>query len=312
MPAARHREESDGLRVRGTGFANGHHGELLQGVFRHQDGLHRGLVTLPCAEFVTRAEIELAAGAGAVVVDPPWKTKAGQAVRHALDAVGLPEDGAVLRIESDVRAGCGFGSSSSDVIASINAVVDATGCVLPRLAIAGLAVRAETASDPLMFDHALLFAQREGVVLENFATTLPELAILGFQVRDEPVDTLSFPPARYSQREIEAFRPILGRLRRGIAMGVVSDIAEAATASARINQRFLPVPRFEELVSICGDGGAEGVQVAHSGNIAGLIFDGMDPEVDRRMDDARRRLAELGLDDHWMFRTVGSTGGSRR
>ncbi|WP_162240362.1 hypothetical protein [Nocardia arizonensis] len=46
-----------------------------------------------------------------------------------------------------------------------------------------------------------------------------------------------------------------------------------ATASARLNQRFLEKPELETLVEIAAEHGAAGVQVAHSGSVAGVLFD---------------------------------------
>src|ERR1039458_6783440 len=68
-------------------------------------------------------------------------------------------------------------------------------------------------------------------------------------------------------------------LRRAITMEDVALLGRVATASARINQRFLPKPSLEFLVEVCQRHGGCGVQVAHSGTVVGLIFDSSPPRT---------------------------------
>jgi uncharacterized protein involved in propanediol utilization len=87
------------------------------------------------------------------------------------------------------------------------------------------------------------------------------------------VDTLAFKPAEYDDRDIGAFQALRGALRRAVATEDVPLLGRVATASARINQRYLPKSRLERLIELCRAHGGCGVQVAHSGTVAGLIFD---------------------------------------
>lgn len=294
---------------RGRGRAAGHHGEILQGVFEQEGRLHRGLATLPCPMFSSCAEVELWTGAEEIVVEPAWKTKAVDGLRRAATALELGPVGGRLRISSNMQVGRGFGSSTSDVIATIYAVLDAVGGRLPTPLIAEITVAAEVASDPLMFDHALLFAHREGGVLEDFGRCLPPLEVVGCNMFEHPVDTLELPPARYSSQEIEAFRPLRARLRRAIAEGVAADVGRVATASARINQRYLPVPQFDEVLEVARCSGAVGVQVAHSGSVIGLLFDPADGHVSARIQSGAAGLRRLGVPTVWRFTTSPETWG---
>lgn len=63
-------------------------------------------------------------------------------------------------------------------------------------------------------------------------------------------------------------------------------LGRVATASARINERFLPKPRLTEIEAIGDRFGAIGVQVAHSGTVVGLMFDGRDPGASANIDRA--------------------------
>ena len=109
------------------------------------------------------------------------------------------------------------------------------------------------------------------------------------------MDTLGLPPAEYDDREIATFGVLRSALRRAVATGDPALLGRVATASARINQRFLPKPGLEELLELGLRHGGCGVQVAHSGTVAGLVFDAGRADAvagARRCADA---VAALGL-----------------
>lgn len=304
LPAPVHRRVSGPQQ--GHGAATAHHGEILQGMFAGPEGHpRRGLVTLPCAIFGSQAAFDPAPGA-VVAVEPGWKHKARLAVELALASRDLAGWGGRLTIRSNIPPQWGFGSSTCDITAALRALADAFQLDLPPATIAAIAVRAEMASDSIMFeDRAVLFAQRDGVVLEEFGGPLPALDVVGFNTdpAGAGVDTLNIAPAAYSYREVEAFRPLIGLLRRAIYAQDPRLVARVASASARINQRHLPKPQFERLEQLVESTGALGLQVAHSGTIAGIVFDPADGDGKRKIRRAQALIAELGFGSSWHFRT---------
>lgn len=293
----------------GVASAPTHHGEILQGAFPRGTGLVRGLVTLPCAMYSVRAAFTPDASGGVTVV-PAWKSKARTAAGLALAALHRPGGGR-LELSGDVPLGRGFGSSTSDVLAAINAVGNAFRVPLAPETAAKVAVQAEIASDSLMFgDRAVLFAQREGEVIEDFGAPLPQVRILGFGSRPSPdgpggrgPDTLALPPARYTRRETERFAELRVMLREAIATKDLPLLGEVATASTRINQNHLPIPELDRILRIVDEVGAVGLQTAHSGDISGIILDRDDPEVDACTEHAQRSLRAIGIVEQWKFNT---------
>lgn len=267
--------------------------------------LHRSLVSLPCRIFGSTACLT-PDSTGVIKVDPPWKVKAKKAASLALvqkNRLGL---GGTLSLSSNIPVGLGLGSSTSDVTAAIRASADALDESFSAAEIALLAVTAEVASDPIMFNgNAVLFAQREGVVIEDLGGSAPDLEVLGFNIDPARggIDTLSFAQARYSCWEVEAFRPLIGLLRRAVGSRDASLVGRIASASARINQRFLRKPHLDCLESIVKQVGAVGFQVAHSGTIAGLLFDPSCSRLDIRVRQAQAMLKEMGLGETWRFRS---------
>ena len=66
-------------------------------------------------------------------------------------------------MKSEIEEGLGFGSSTADVTASIRAVAASYGTTVSDAVVGRLAVRAERASDAVMFDRCVLFAHRRGL-----------------------------------------------------------------------------------------------------------------------------------------------------
>lgn len=292
------RMASRSLQV-GYAKAMAHHGEILQGVFPDEDGkLHRGLLTLPLPGKVSHVTFWPDDGLG-IRTRPEGRSKAARAARLTLDELGHPDADGSLTIESTIPLGCGYGSSTADVVASICAVAAAARSQISRTTICRLAVAAETATDAIAFGgQAVLFAHREGTVLEYLPGDYPPLYVIGFSAsEDEPVDTLGMPPAHYTGTEIETFRMLRGHLRHAVAKQDAQSIARVASVSARINQGYLPKRRFDDLLRLAQNGGARGVQVAHSGNRMGILLDARDGGSADRAESIARAAQTEGFTD---------------
>ena len=261
----------------GYGVSHGHHGEIFQGVMQRESEKppQHVLVTLPCQHYRSHAVYRALPERQPLQIRPANKVKALRAARHTLTLLGATQGGGLLTIDSNIPVGRGLGSSSADVVAAIRAIADACGRILDSKTIARLAVMAEAASDPLMFDEAcVLFAQREGIVVDEFAFPLPPMNVLSIQDVSvcAGIDTVALPLPEYTRQETAAFAALLNRLRRGVLEGDLEQVAEVATASAHINQRFLKKQHLERIECIGRRHGALGIQVAHSGSVIGLLF----------------------------------------
>ncbi|WP_069628438.1 GHMP family kinase ATP-binding protein, partial [Streptomyces niveus] len=253
----------------GVGFAACHHGEILQGVFLDEnDRPCAGLVTIPMQGPGTRAEFTPGPGnsPGQLTVYPADRTKALRAAALAIEECAAPRGrapcrGGELTLSGDVPLGLGMGSSSSDVIAAIRAVADAYGLRLPPATIARLAVRAERASDPLMLGGGpLLFAQREGRVLEVLGEALPPAVVVGCALGGgSPVDTLSLPAPRHDHEDVRAYERLRSLLRRAVADADTALLGHVSTESARRAQRVREQREFGLLDRIAGRVGAVGL-----------------------------------------------------
>lgn len=289
--------------------AIGHHGELVQGVFEDDRGrLHRGLITLPLDGLRSTARIQFSPDSE-LTVHPPSKEKALRAAQLTLAHLGIGGAGGKLEISSEIPVGHGYGSSTADVVASIRVAAAAVGAKLSSVWISRLAVSAETASDATAFEaEAVLFAHREGEVLEHFGGPLPPFVLIGFPSDDAAkVDTLELAPARYDLEEIQLFRVLRGLVARAVKHQDAKLLGRAATLSATISQRHLPKPHFEFLIEMGERHQALGVQVAHSGSLCGLM---LEPTASRtRCHGIISDLEAMGFQNISTF-SINGTGGN--
>ena len=218
--------------------------------------------------------------------------------------LGSPDLSGTLFIESTVPEAKGCGSSTADCVAAVRACADALNRTLSEEEVARLVVAAEVASDNLMFHRAVLFAHREGEVIEDYTSRPPRLEVLGIDTwPDGKVDTLKYPPAEYSWRQHQTFCMLTGALRRAMKRHDVRLLGRVATASACINQEFLPKPMFKEMKQIVDDVGVLGLAVAHSGTVLSLLLDPADQSLEMKVDQVRARLNALGISQILRFQT---------
>lgn len=250
----------------GSAEAIGHAGEILQGVL---DG-EAFLVTLPapCLRSVATAR-----RACEWSIEPATKLKALCAARLA--AAGP----FALRIDSDITAGRGYGSSTADCVAAVRALAS-----LAPAQIAAIVHQAEAASDSTMYgEEPVVFLPRQGRLLKPLPGPWPRVHVTVIDLGGEAVDTLATPLPTYSSQEQRAFAALLAKLEAAFANADLSQIAQVATASATIHQSHRPHPKFPAAYKALTAAGALGVARAHSGTlVAGLSFNALAIDADYR------------------------------
>jgi uncharacterized protein involved in propanediol utilization len=288
----------------GTGRSIAQHGELFQGQVEDESGeLRRCLVSLPCQKMHSQVMF-YPDRSGSFRVNPPHKQKALKAAQLTLTYLDAEEVYGTVSIQSAVPESKGYGSSTADCVAAARAAADALGCSLPDEELARVVVEAEVASDNFMFRRAVLFAHRDGIVLEEYAHRMPKLEVLGIDTSpDGHVETLKHPVAQYSWRQLQSFGTLRCALRRAIRSNDIKLLGRVATASARINEVFLPKPLFKEVRELAEHSGALGVAVAHSGTVLSILLDPADELLETKIDQIMTRLQKLGVAQVLRFQT---------
>ncbi|MBN1449463.1 MAG: hypothetical protein JW963_00460 [Anaerolineales bacterium] len=253
---------------RTSAYAPGACGELVQGQFENGDDF---LVTLP-VDLRAEVRVELDPTASLVQGTPIRKEKTRLAVRKMLDYLRYSNVGATFTVTSDIPEGKGMASSTADILAACRAVAQAVGQPLSPEEISRIAIEIEP-SDGLMYPGVVCYNHRRGELLETLGA-LPPMDILAVDLGGY-VDTLQFnrKPKDYTVDELDTLRQAYEFVKAGVHGRNLEEIGRAATLSARVNQRLLPKPYLDTLIALAAAHGAHGVCIAHSGTVAGLLFD---------------------------------------
>jgi uncharacterized protein involved in propanediol utilization len=237
-------------------------------------------------------------------VCPGHKLKAIGVVELTFAHLGMAGLGGTITVQSNIPEAKGYGSSTADCVAAALAAADALSSRLTEEEVGNLVVKAETASGSLMFNRAVLFAHREGTLLEDYDCTFPQLEVLGIDTAENSyVDTLEFAPAEYSLNQMRTFSILKTILRQAIQKCDLASLGYVATVSASINEQYLPKPWFSEIRALAEEANVLGLSVAHSGTVLSILLNPQDQLLEQKIEKLTRGLEQLGISGVLRFQT---------
>jgi uncharacterized protein involved in propanediol utilization len=295
--------DASSLRT-GKGRTIAQHGELFQGKIEDdKNNLRHCLMSLPCRAIYSEAAFEPDT-TGSIQVNPPHKQKACKVAQLTLAYLNAPRVGGQLSVQSEVPEGKGCGSSTADCVAAAKAAADAVNSRLSAEQLARLLAEAGVTGNSFIFPRAVLFAHREGVVVEDYWKELPKVEVLGIDTVSNGHSTKpKHAPLEYSWKQLQSFHTLVGALRWAVRNHDIRLLGKTATASANINQEHLPKPILAEIRSISEYAGALGVAVAHSGSVVNILLDPQDEMLEWKVDRLRSELNTLGISQILRFGT---------
>ena len=240
-------------------------GELAQGFYEGQSIL----ITCPVNWYSTVV-------ADIAEVAPEEKTKnckSYKAVDILLEKYGKTAS-VVLRIQSDLPRGKGMASSSADIAAACMATAKIFGQELTLEEIKDIALSVEP-TDGVFMPGIFAFDHITGNCCQFLGSPPPiRLAIFDF---GGEVDTVAFNKradlATFKHEQQLDFSEAYALIKEGLETANPVLIGKGATISALANQKILPKPHLEKMILEAIKYGALGVNVAHSGTVAGVLFD---------------------------------------
>lgn len=278
----------------GTAAVPGSCGELVQGM---RGGKHFH-VTCP-VELYSRVLAVRKAASG--VSAHPHSPKAVRAVEILLERFQI-EEGFELFIDRDMPVGKGMASSTSDIAASCWAVADALGIDLGPGEVAELAISVEP-SDGVFYPGIVAFDHVDGGLLKELGRIELDVVVI------EPPSVLDTAwvaenRPRYAEDDLLKIDEAYLMVAEGISTVSTKMVADGATLSAEINQRYLPKEHFDDIAELALRSGALGVNAAHSGTVMGILAD---PCSGKMVEERIRPW----LPSRYSARTTKVTGGGK-
>ena len=188
--------------------------------------------------------------------------------RNTLNAC---HQGREFLLESDIPRGKGMASSSSDIAAALAVACNIYNYALSPTQISEIIAQVEP-SDHVHLSGISQVDHLGGSLLDSFSAP-NDLSVIVVDCGGE-VDTQAFDRARaralYKEQQDLLINTLL-TLKKGLRRQDLQLIAQAATASARLNQEILPKAPFEALLACTRVHGALGLNCAHSGTVLGVL-----------------------------------------
>lgn len=238
-------------------------GELVQGTLNGEPFL----VTCPIDRYTTLRISDKFSGCYGL------KSKASKALFYTLARFKCKKMPFGISLESELPIGKGMASSSADIAAVMFGVSAALGkCFTMEEVLAQAAAIDPT--DGIFCKDIVKLNYLTGEILTKYSY-VPPFKIAIFDSGGE-VNTEAFH-ARADLAKLNAANEgnigkAIDLLATGMDLGDEVKIAEAATYSAMINQNIIYKENLTELWQISKACGALGVNVAHSGTVAGVLW----------------------------------------
>ncbi|HHW37360.1 MAG TPA: hypothetical protein GXX18_09020 [Bacillales bacterium] len=249
----------------GVGTCNGTFGELIQGVF----GDSPFLVSLPIKVKSTALFLPNSKSEKISSLSLSAKPKSERACQLLLQKYNIQTGGKLL-ITSDLPEGKGMASSSADLIASLRAVAACHALMIDENVISEITSTIEP-SDGIMYRELVAYDYINGRLIEVIGQ-LPTMILLGIDTGGTVESTIFNQfPKNYNSEEKQLFLQTLYLLKEGVQKKDLSFIFKATTISAKINEKRLAKPFFEEMLKIAEENNG-GVVIAHSGTVIGILL----------------------------------------
>jgi uncharacterized protein involved in propanediol utilization len=251
------------------GLATSHAGEILQGALRRGASTQRLLLSLPAPALWSRAEVVPTPGRP-FAIEPSSAAKAYAGACRLLQALRGKRPDVCVRLTTNIPVGKGCGSSTTDILATMRALLAHTGRHLEEEAPARLI---EEASDGSVLSRPALFRHREGIVEEYLPDEFPPMRVMVVDALPaQSIDTVDLTRPRYSNTQLSHFADLVAELRCAFRARNPFRLGAVATASARVSQQYLPKPHFDTFVDLVRRVGGYGVSVSHSGTVMSALL----------------------------------------
>ncbi|WGY44951.1 GHMP kinase [Vibrio sp. ABG19] len=241
-------------------------GEFIQGWI----GGSEKLISCPIDWFST---VSVTQGNAASSRQRPRMRQALELALQSLDIPASESDGLKIEFDSTIPVAKGMASSTADIAATIAATYRHYRQAISESELAALCVQIEP-SDSTMFSRFTLFDHHRGAVTEQF-DTVNNLDVLVLESTHQLCTASYHRIARQNQlqRSGAQLQHSVVQFAQALHSQDLYQLGHAATTSAIESQHIVMKPHFNQLLQLVEKHGLYGINLAHSGTVAGLLFD---------------------------------------
>ncbi len=249
-------------------------GELIQGWLQGSEKL----VSCPIDWYST---VSVHAGNAQSSHERPMMRRALQLTLHYYKMPATLERELAIDYQSTIPVAKGMASSTADIAATIMATARHLNQEMSEQDLGLLCGHLEP-SDSTMIAPLALFDHRRGQIITRLAPP-PDMDIL---VLESPLcleTSLYHLMNRHDalHHSASALDDAYQQLSRALSSGSPRELGQACVISAIESQKILHKPRFRCLLDLVERHQLFGLNVAHSGSVVGLLFDGQCHDIER-------------------------------
>lgn len=199
-----------------------------------------------------------------------------QALELALRTIGVTASeshGLKIEFDSTIPVAKGMASSTADIAATIAATYRHYRQAISESELAALCAQIEP-SDSTMFSRFTLFDHHRGTVTEQF-DTVNNLDVLVLESTHQLCTASYHRLDRMAklQRSATKLEHSVVQFAQALRLQDLYQLGRSVTTSAIESQHIVMKPHFTQLVQLVEKHSLYGINVAHSGTVAGLLFD---------------------------------------
>lgn len=199
------------------------------------------------------------------------RARAAAAINALSRLAGIEMPRGTWAFKSELPVGCGMASSTADIVAVLRCASEVIGFDLNEHHVASILNNIEY-SDSVFIQETCLFMSETHEVVETF----PNVPCIysGFVVENYCVDTQSARIQLWQHYRIneQSYQSLMNDALQAFRSSSASRICEIARRSAELSQAVFPKRSFAIMQRHMRNVGADGIIVAHTGSVAGLLF----------------------------------------
>lgn len=264
---------------KGYGLASATCGEFVQGLYEKNE-----CIASYCIDRYSRACVyEDCKGRCGF---SPWMKKSYKAVNKTLAKFGIAGDEArcfKLEISSDISRGKGMASSTSDMVASVGAVLDYLGEDLSLEEVSSILSSIEP-TDSVMYSSLCIYDSSCGVVRWSSDENMflgKKVLILEPNRRINTVKIKSNMDYGVSVHHNEnIIKCAFENFIRGVNENNIDRVKKACESSALANESIKRTPFIRDIIDISHKMSCDFVNIAHTGTVVGICL-GENSDIDK-------------------------------